>query len=144
MTRRSVLGTLLASSIPCIAYGQTLAVTERMQVRFAFSTHVFTATLDDNPTAQDLWSLLPLDLTFEDYSSNEKIAYLPRKLSRKGSGPFGKEALGDLCYYAPWGNLVFYHHSYRYSAGLIRLGRLDDDYKPLLTRGKFPLHAQRV
>ena len=33
--------------------------------------------------------MLPLDLTITDYSTNEKIAYLPRKLTEEGSGPFG-------------------------------------------------------
>lgn len=31
--------------------------------------------------------MLPLDLTIEDYSHNEKIVRLPRKLTEEGSGP---------------------------------------------------------
>ena len=50
-----------------------------------------TATLYDNPSARDFASMLPLDLTIEDYANNEKIAYLPRKLTEEGSGPFGNE-----------------------------------------------------
>jgi hypothetical protein len=42
--------------------------------------------------------MLPLDLTIEDYSTNEKIAHLPRKLTEEGSGPFGNERPYDLCY----------------------------------------------
>lgn len=110
-----------------------------MQIECAFDAHVFTATLEGNPSARDLLALLPLDLTIEDYSTNEKIAYLPRKLTDRGAVPFGSEAVGDLCYYAPWGNLVFYYDRYRYSPGLIRLGRLDSETKPLLTRGTYPL-----
>jgi hypothetical protein len=110
-----------------------------MQIECAFDAHVFTATLEGNPAARDLLAMLPLGLTIEDYSNNEKIAYLPRKLSERGAAPFGGEAVGDLCYYAPWGNLVFYYASYRYSSGLIRLGRLDAGPKPLMTRGKFAL-----
>ena len=86
----------------------------------------------------------PLDLTIEDYSNNEKISYLPRKLTEEGSGPFTNEAQGDLCYYAPWGNLASFHAGYRYSNGLIRLGRLDDDAKPLLTKGRFPLRIELI
>ena len=67
------------------------------------------ATLYDNPSARDLMSLLPLDLTIDDYGNNEKIAYLPRKLTEEGSGPFGNEAPGDLCYFAPWGNLAMFY-----------------------------------
>ncbi|MHC2435239.1 hypothetical protein ACVMB0_002614 [Bradyrhizobium sp. USDA 4451] len=46
--------------------------------------------------------MLPLDLSIEDYSTNEKVAYLPRELTQDGSGPFANEAPGDLCYDAPW------------------------------------------
>ena len=88
-------------------------------------------------------SMLPLDLVIEDYSTNEKIVYLPRKLTEKGTSPFENEAPGDLCYYAPWGNLALFYANYRYSKGLIRLGRLDD-ISPLLSRGKFDVHIERV
>ncbi|MAD37305.1 MAG: MFS transporter [Tistrella sp.] len=110
-----------------------------MQLRFSFDTHDFTATLDDTPTARDLMSMLPLDLTIEDYSTNEKIARLPRRLTEDGSGPFRGEAPGDLCYFAPWGNLAFFYGGYGFSRGLIRLGRLNGGIGPLLTRGSFPL-----
>nr|WP_250152495.1 cyclophilin-like fold protein [Ancylobacter radicis] len=112
-----------------------------MKVEFAFSGQVFTATLLDNPTTRDFVSMLPLTLKIDDYSTNEKIAYLPRKLTEAGSGIFGNEAPGDIAYFAPWGNLVFYYADYHYWPGLIRLGRLDGGITPLLTRGQFPLTA---
>lgn len=55
----------------------------------------------DNPSARDLATLLPLDLMIDDYGGNGKIAYLPRKLTEDGSGPFGNERLSDLCYFKP-------------------------------------------
>jgi hypothetical protein len=115
-----------------------------MQIQCAFANHRFTVTLENNPTARDLASLLPLDLTIEDYSTNEKIARLPRKLSEDASTPFLNEMPGDLAYYAPRGNLAFFHSNYRYSKGLIRCGRLDDAVRPLHTRGTFPLRIDLV
>ena len=115
-----------------------------MNIRFRFHTHDFTATLEGNPSARDLVSMLPLSMMIEDYSTNEKIAYLPRKLTERGAAPFAAEAPGDLCYYAPWGNLVFYYDRYRYSPGLIRLGRLNGGITPLMSRGKFPLAAELI
>ena len=113
-----------------------------MKIRIAFGGHDFTATLYDSPSARDFAFMLPLDLTIDNYSTNEKIAYLPRKLTEEGSGPFADEAPGDLCYYAPWANLAFFYASYRYSNGLIRLGRLDGGIEPLLTPGEFSLRIE--
>lgn len=115
-----------------------------MRLRFTFADQDFTATLEDTPSAHGLFSMLPLDLTIDDYSTNEKIAYLPRKLTEEGSSRFGNEEVGDLCYYAPWGNLAMFHGPYRWSHGLIRLGRLDHGAKPLLVRGKFPLRVEAL
>lgn len=116
-----------------------------MNIRLAFNGQTMTATLENNPSARDLASMLPLrDLTIDNYADNEKISYLPRKLTEEGSGPFGNEQPGDLCYYAPWGNLAFFYSGYRWSRGLIRLGRIDGSFDPLLTRGQFPLHIDRI
>ncbi|HMR34392.1 MAG TPA: cyclophilin-like fold protein [Geminicoccus sp.] len=151
LTRRTVLGAVLvgtAMARPALAQTAQHPSVGRekaaMRIRIAFNGLAFTATLDDNPSARDLASMLPLDLTIEDYSTNEKIAYLPRKLTEEGSGPFTGEAPGDLCYYAPWGNLAFFHAGYRYSRGLVRLGRLDGGIEPLLTRGEFPLRIEHL
>jgi hypothetical protein len=145
LARRTLLATALASAAASrFAFGQAQSERAIMKIECAFSDHVFTASLYDNPSARDFASMLPLDLTIEDYSTNEKIAHLSRKLTEEGSGPFTNEAPGDLCYYAPWGNLAFFYAGYRFSHGLIRLGRLDRDFAPLLTRGRFPFRITRV
>jgi hypothetical protein len=143
------LGAILASALTTrLALGQTAqdAAPDQdemtMRIRIEFNGASMTARLYDNPSARDLASMLPLDLMIDDYSNNEKTSYLPRKLTEEGAGPFGNEAPGDLAYYAPWGNLAFFYGSYRYSTGLIRLGRIDGDIAPLLARGKFDLHVE--
>jgi hypothetical protein len=150
-TRRSVVALTLASVfLPRSVFGQIATNAARpaggisMKIRCTFAEQSFTATLYDNPSAHDFATMLPLGLEMEDYSTNEKIAILPRKLTEDSEGPFPNEAPGDLCYYAPWGNLVFFYDSYRYSKGLIRLGRLDDGFNPLLKRGKFSLRIERL
>jgi hypothetical protein len=144
--RRVTLGAILASALfTQRAFAQDATPNRdegRMKVRIEFNRASMTAALYDNPSARDFASMLPLNLTIDDYSNNEKISYLPRKLTEEGSGPFGEEAPGDLAYYAPWGNLAFFYGSYRYSSGLIRLGRIDGDIAPLLMRGKFDLHIE--
>ena len=146
LTRRSIITAALAGVLIARApFGKSTVNAKgaaNMKIKCAFAGQTFTATLDDNPSARDLASMLPLDLSMEDYSINEKIAYLARKLTEDGSGPFTNEQPGDLCYYAPWGNLAFFHAGYRYSRGLIRLGRLDAGIEPLLERGKYPLRIE--
>ena len=141
ITRRGLLLQAVAAAVMTSVplHAATPGGGTAMQLRFSFDTHDFTATLDDTPTARDLMSMLPLDLTIEDNSTNEKIARLPRRLTEDGSGPFRGEAPGDLCYFAPWGNLAFFYGGYGFSRGLIRLGRLNGGIGPLLTRGSFPL-----
>lgn len=116
-----------------------------MKIECSFDDQVFAITLDDNPSAHDLLSLLPLNnLSITDYATNEKIAYLPRKLTEAGAARFGGETPGDFCYYAPWGNLVFFYAGYRWSNGLIRLGRLDGGIAPLMVRGTFSLRIRSL
>jgi hypothetical protein len=100
--------------------------TSTMKIRLTVDGRSITATLIDNPTTRDFLSLLPLTLTLEDYASTEKIAYLPRKLSEEGA-PAGVDPLvGDITYYAPWGNLALFYRDFGYAKGLIKLGNMDD------------------
>ena len=148
--RRLVFAMISTDLMPQAAFAETTAVeaqtggTATMRIRCSFADQTFTVTLKDNPSAREFAAMLPLDLGIEDYSTNEKIAYLPRRLTEERGGPFSNEAPGDLCYYAPWGNLAFFHGGYKHSSGLIRLGRLDDGPRPLLKRGKFSLRIEQL
>ncbi len=119
-TRRKIVGgALAAAALPFVVHGK------------------------DGPTARDFSSMLPRDLRIEDFGGNEKIVHLPRKLTEEGSGPFGNERPGDLCYFKPWGNLALFYDDYRWN-GLIRLGRFDGGFEPLLVRGTYPVRIERI
>jgi hypothetical protein len=134
---------MAVAALPGATLGQAKRVEDKvMKIRIEFDGREMTATLADNIAARDLAAMLPLDLKIVDYSTNKKIAYLPRKLTQVADKRFGDERPGDIGYYAPWGNLAFYHDSYRYSKGLVRLGRLDGSIQPLLIRGEFPLRIE--
>jgi hypothetical protein len=79
---------------------------ERMEIRLRVNDAVVTATLVDSETTRDFISLLPLTLTLEDYAGTEKISYLPQKLSNEGAPAGSDPSVGDITYYAPWGNLA--------------------------------------
>lgn len=82
-------------------------------------------TLYDTPAANELYGMLPLELNFEDFNGVEKISYLSQKLSTKGEPDGCDPDVGDLCLYAPWGNLSVFYQDFRYSDGLVMLGHID-------------------
>jgi hypothetical protein len=141
LSRRMVLaGTAASLALPRLGRAQQTGAAMRLRCRFADQD--FTYRLLDNATTQDLVSLLPLDLTISDFSTNEKIAHLPRRLDEGGHVAFDDEAPGDLCYFLGWGNLAFFHDSYVYRGDLIRLGHIEGGVEPLFVRGEFPLRLE--
>lgn len=83
------------------------------------------ATLYDTPAADTLYDMLPLELSFEDYNGVEKISYLSQTLPTTGEPDGYDPNVGDLCLYAPWGNLSIFYQDFRYSDGLVLLGHID-------------------
>lgn len=106
-----------------------------MKIRIRMNGNEVTATLIDNATSRDFASLLPLTLKLEDYGETEKIGYLPRKLSTEGAPPGSDPSVGDVSYYAPWGNLAIFRRDFRYSSGLIKLGKVDTGMEALNVPG---------
>ena len=85
----------------------------------------FDVTLYDTPAANALYDMLPLELTFEDFNGIEKIAYMDNELPTEGEPDEFDPDVGDLCLYAPWGNLSIFYKDFRNSNGLISLGHID-------------------
>ena len=106
-----------------------------MRISLKLQDETLTATLYDNATARDFASLLPLTLTLDDYSKTEKISDLPKKLTKVNAPAGADPAVGDIAYYAPWGNLALFYKDFQYSDGLILLGKLDGDADALSVPG---------
>lgn len=85
----------------------------------------FDVTLYDTPAANALYDMLPLELTFEDFNGIEKIAYMDNELPTDEEPQQFDPDVGDLCLYAPWGNLSIFYNDYSTSNGLISLGHID-------------------
>ncbi len=110
-----------------------------MNIRLTIDGQVLSATLEDSAAARDFAALLPLTLDLEDYAATEKIAQLPKKLSTAGVPAGMTPTIGDITYYAPWGNLAIFYKDFGHSAGLVKLGRIEGDVQVL--RGRGPLKA---
>jgi hypothetical protein len=95
-------------------------------IRITLGDTELTARLQDNATARDLAAQLPLTLTFRDHNNVEKTAPLPRKLSLDGAPEGHDPAAGDIGYWAPDGDLVFYYDSDApFFNGIVRIGEFD-------------------
>jgi hypothetical protein len=87
----------------------------------------WTARIDATPAARDFLAQLPLELTLKDFAGNEKIADLPHPLTRKDAPDAITPHVGDIAFYAPWGNLAIFYRDGHHSPGLIPLGRIDGE-----------------
>jgi hypothetical protein len=81
----------------------------------------------DTPTGAALVEQLPLTLTFEDLGGQEKDGHLSEELTMDGLPAGDDPEVGDLGYYAPWGNVVLYYGDVSYWDGIARIGRIDGD-----------------
>ena len=118
--------------------------TSIMKISITAGNTVITATLEDNATSRDFASLLPLTVTLEDHAATEKIGYLPRKLSTEGAPAGSDPRVGDVAYYALWGNLALFHKDFAYSSGLIRLGQIDFGLEALSVPGTVRATIERL
>lgn len=106
-----------------------------MKIRIDVAGGPVTATLDNNESSRDLVKQLPMKLTLEDYALTEKISDLPKPISTGGAPPGFTPSEGDITFYAPWGNLAIFHKGFKYSSGLIKLGRIDSGLEALAHPG---------
>jgi hypothetical protein len=116
----------------------------RMSVEGKPPGEAMTGTLDDCVAARDFASLLPLTLTLEDYAATERIADPPRKLTTTGAPAGATPEAGDICYYAPWGNLALFYRGAPHASGLVKLGRIDGGADVLRRPGSLTLKIERI
>lgn len=106
-----------------------------MKIRLTINGKSMTASLNNSAAARDFLSMLPLTLTLSDYASTEKIADLPRRLSTQGAPAGFDPDVGDITYYAPWGNLAIFYRDVGYAKGLVHLGRIESSLAELHSDG---------
>ena len=98
-----------------------------MRIRLTAGEIVLDATLDDNATARDFASLLPLTLQMNDLFNREKYGHLPRSLTAGGK-PQSSYEIGNIAYWSPGpGIAIFYDHdgpSIPAAPGIVILGEI--------------------
>jgi len=117
---------------------------DSMKIRLKVGDTVLTATLIDSATTRDFISLLPLTLTLKDYAGTEKISDLPKRLSTENAPSGSDPSVGDITYYAPWGNLVIFYRDFGYSSGLVILGKIDSGIEAFNVPGSIKVTMELI
>jgi hypothetical protein len=100
---------------------------EQMKIQIAIGSQRFQATIFDSAAGRDLIAQLPLTIDMTDHGSVEKTGPLPAPLSLAGQPDGADPDVGDVGYYAPGNDLVFYYGDQSYYPGIVVIGRLDGD-----------------
>lgn len=99
-------------------------------VKITVENDVLKATLEDNPTSNDLISKFPLTLTLKDLYRREKyINNFEVEVQKSNTKDFSR---GDISYYLPNDALVFYYQGEREPLdGLVHLGKVTEGIERL-------------
>lgn len=98
-----------------------------MNIRLTIDGTLVTAELFDHPVARELAQGLPLDLEFNDFNQQEKVAVLDGPLELRGVPDADAPQPGEIGYYAPTQGLVLYYGSPGKWPGLVRMGKFRYD-----------------
>jgi hypothetical protein len=110
-----------------VTSGSASTQEDQMMIDITIEGQHFQATLDESAAARDLLAQLPVTVDMVDHADVEKTGPLPSPLSLEGQPPGADPDPGDVGYYAPGNDLVFYYGDQSYFPGIVILGRLDGD-----------------
>lgn len=103
----------------------------KIQINIKGQATILTASLESNSAGKAFYELLPLELELTDYNHTEKVTDLPESLPEEGATSGMAPRVGDIAYFAPWGNLAIFYKDFRHSRGLVKLGRINGDVNAL-------------
>lgn len=98
-----------------------------MKININVGGKILTATLADNPTAQDFASALPLNVSMKDLFGREKYGDLPKALSENGPRK-NRYDVGDVAYWSPDRQFAVYYRQDGESIpspGIIPIAKID-------------------
>lgn len=98
--------------------------TNEYAMKITIGDVTFTATLEDNATAEAFKARLPLTLKMSDLNNNEKVTRLSKRLPANDSNP-GHIQTGDLMIWSS-SSLVLFYKSFPTPYSYTRLGRIDN------------------
>lgn len=109
-----------------------------------FDNGVLIAELEDSAASRDVLAMLPLTLEMDDHAATEKVAGLPSRLSTEGAPAGCDPSVGDITYYASWGNLAIFYKGFGYSGAQVKLGTITEGRELLNFRGSKTVTIETV
>jgi hypothetical protein len=123
---KRILSVFVVGFIICTLIVYSNASENQMAIKISVKANGNTTVfeLNNSPAAKDLYAQLPLSITVENYSDNEKIFYPPKKLNTTDTPLADGGRAGTLAYYAPWGDVVMFYRGFSSAPGLYELGHV--------------------
>lgn len=103
---------------------EEIVMNNENSIKLQINEEIVTIEIYDTPTGNELVSILPVTLTIENFSTNEKIAELPTILTLEGAPNGHTPSKGDVTIYGPWGNIAMFIENGNYASGLVPIGRV--------------------
>lgn len=106
---------------------------QEMHIKVVSGKNEIICKLNESQAAKELYAQLPLTIEVEDFSTNEKVFYPPKKLSIDNT-PMASGGKGKLAYFEPWGDVVMFYDSFSENSSLFELGEVvsgEDDIENL-------------
>ncbi len=104
---------------------ETPQISEECKIRLSWEDKEVIIAMENNKTADDFLSKLPMTVVFENYNNTEKIAYLDNELIEDEEAAGCEPKIGTFALYAPWGNLALFYRDWSYSDDLVPLGSIE-------------------
>lgn len=89
-----------------------------MKIKVSDGTNTVTFELNETSAAKSLYQMLPMDVSVENYSNNEKIFYPTTTITYASDCIEGDCPAGTLALFSPWGNVVMYYGAASRYSGL--------------------------
>lgn len=100
--------------------------TSSLKVNITMGDRIITATMENNATARDFLSRLPIEATLNDFNSTTEKIFYPNPALTITNVTYGcAPKSGDITIYAPWGNVAIFCKSWSHSQDLIKIGHID-------------------
>ena len=121
------------------------AFAEDMKIKITVNNQVFSATLQDNPTTQQLMKMLPLDLMMTELNGNEKYHQFSGKSFPSNSSIVKNIHNGDLMLFGNNYLVIFYKDFIQSSYTYTPLGKIDNpkDLAKTLGRGNVKVKIEK-